>query len=293
MFIKFDKPTSLEEVRKLYNGNVKFVTSTETYPNVEGIEFSIDPRYIFKRKIVSPKVTKKVNKILKTYNAKIETLWSTAFQSMKESIRNLNKVEKIEITDEQKATTFAIIGALKDGLQEEATNQFIEAYKLGKIRGQVLSDQEIDDELDDEDQKNVDDRLAENEEYLAAFSNDLQNDLDRLYMEGPFDSYEELDALMTRQVEKPKKSRALMYAMAALGLVALGMVIALKQADPELGEIKIHGGYWTVHPDEGKGGEICEGCQENEGKWFTLDEFQDAYQKQNCLTRCRCDLDSV
>jgi hypothetical protein len=293
MIIKFDKPVSLEEIHKLYNDNVKFITSTETYPAVDSIEFDIDPRYIFKRKLVSPKVTKKANKILKAYNTKIETLWSTAFQSVKESIRNLNKAEKIDITDEQKATTFAIIGALKDGLQEEATNQFTEAYKLGKIRGQVLSDQEIDDELDDEDQKNVDDRLAENEEYLAVFSNDLQNDLDRLYMEGPFDSYEELDDLMTQEVEKPKKSRALMYAMAALGLVVLGMIRSLKQADPELGEVKIRGGYWTVHPDEGQGGEICAGCRKNSGKWFTLAEFEKAYQNQNCLTHCRCDLDTV
>jgi hypothetical protein len=293
MIIKFDKPISLEEVHKLYNNNVKFITSTKTYPAVEGIEFNIDPRYIFKRKLVSPKVTKKANKILKSYNTKIETLWNTAFQSMRESIRHLNKAEKVDITEEQKNTTFKIIDALKDGLQEEASNHFDEAYKLGKIRGQVLSDQEVDDELDDDDQENVDKKLEENEEYLVAFSKDLKADLDKLYLEGPFDSYEELNTLMTQKIEEPKKSRALMYGMAALGLLALGMITALKQADPKRGELKIQGGYWTIHPDEGKGGEVCPGCSENSGKWFTLAEFEKAYHNQDCLTHCRCDLDTL
>ena len=52
------------------------------------------------------------------------------------------------------------------------------------------------------------------------------------------------------------------------------------------------GGYWTPHPAEGMGGEICPGCEENIGKFFTWNEFDTEYQSNNCLTNCRCDLDT-
>jgi len=53
MILKFDNPMTLEEARELYNDNVKFITSIESYPNISSIEFDHDPRDIFKRKLIA------------------------------------------------------------------------------------------------------------------------------------------------------------------------------------------------------------------------------------------------
>ena len=75
MILKFDKPINIKDARQQYNNRVKFITTTEDYPNVTAIEFDSDPRYIFKRKIVAPRVTRKSNKIIDKYNKKIDLIY--------------------------------------------------------------------------------------------------------------------------------------------------------------------------------------------------------------------------
>ena len=83
-----------------------------------------------------------------------------------------------------------------------------------------------------------------------------------------------------------------MYPLAILGLITAGVVYSIVKFREQFPDAAPAGGYWTPHPDEGQGGEICTGCDSNIGKFFTWEEFEREYQSNDCLTRCRCDLDT-
>jgi len=252
MILKFDKPLSIEKAREHYNNNVQFITSTVDYPNVTAVEFKGDPRFIFKRKIVAPKVTKKSNKIVGKYNKNIKRLWNGTFNNIIESIKLLSKQEQFFINKEQKDTANKLINNMKEGLSDEARKRFKEAYKLGKLRGQILSNQELDDDLTKDDEKFIQNKLDENEAYLAQFSEDIQSDFDKiLILDKPYESFVEIEELVKENIQEPKEARASMYSMAALALITAGMVKALDEADPELGEIRHRDGIWTLHPENG------------------------------------------
>jgi len=290
MIIKFDKPILLEKARETYSDCVKFITTTESYPNVFGVEFDCNPRLIFKKDTISPKVTKQINKIIKRYENKITRNWNRSFKTIKSILTSsVEKQESFIILDEQKQKALSEVDSLYDDFETSAEKPYTDAFKLGKMRGQVLSDQEIDDTLMDEDNEEIKNYLLENKEYLSRFGEDTKKDLIAL-MDLPYEDQTQLEAALETKVQKPKKARALLYAMAVLGLLVAGTIVALKQAKEERGERVIRGGVWTSHPDEGMGGEVCEGCLDNIGKWFDLDDFWDEYQNNNCLNRCRCDL---
>lgn len=292
MILKFNTPISLNKARGYYNNNVQFITSTMDYPNITAVEFKGDPRFIFKRKIIAPKVSKKSNKIVGKYNKSIKRLWNGTFNTIIESIKVLSKQEKIIINIQQKDAATKLLNNMKTNLSKEARKRFLEAYRLGKLRGQILSNQELDDELNKEDEKIIQDRLDQNEVYLAAFTDDIQTDMDKiLIIDEPYDSIAEIEELVKENIQEPKEARASMYSMAALALVTAGMVKALDEADPELGEIIHRDGIWTLHPDENAGGEVCDGCLKNSGKRFSIQEFDQEYHTNDCLTNCRCDLD--
>lgn len=288
MILKFDKPIELEKARELYNDNVKFITSTGLDSKVEGIEFDTIAN-IEKRKIIAPKVSQKREKIVEAYKTKIDRIWNRVFNKLKADLRE-EAIEK-EVSISAKKRRLIAKGRFKELrrlMTEEAKKKFTEAYKLGKLRGQILTNQEIDDDLTAQDEKEVDKRVEGNIGYLIAFSNDLQKDVDTILLE-PFETYDEIDDAITQKVQEAKRSRMHMYALAALGLVAVGMAVAMKKAEPEF---RIEGGYWTIHPSEGLGGPVCQGCSQNSGQWMTVTKFLREYQDQDCITNCRCDLDT-
>ena len=290
MKLYFDKPTTLEKAREIYTDDVKFITSTESYPSIVAIEFPEDiHKRIHKKKRISPKVTKMANKIIERYQNKINVIWKNRFKEIKQALRTTEKAA----TSEQRKQVKKILALLQNDLVEEATDRFEDAFKLGKLRGQIISNQEIDfNSISDEEQKLIDKRMQENISYVEAFAVDIGASVQKV-LEEPFDTLDELDDAITEKVEEPKKSRMNMYPLAILGLVTAGAIYVIKKFRDEFPDLAPSGGYWTPHPDEGLGGEICTGCESNIGKFFTWAEFDREYQANDCLTRCRCDLDTI
>jgi len=288
MILKFDKPMDIQEARLHYNDSVTFITSPEAYPDVSAIEFTGDPKLIFKRDALEPKVNKKVNKVIVAYERKIARLWKRSFKDIKEAIKGVAKAETYKASDEEKANAHEAVAGLLVSMADAAEKPFKTAYEIGKMRGQVISGQEIDTDLTPEDDEEIEGQLSENAEYLTGFGNDLNEGLDEVLNQeytGDAKLFEALDA-----EQAAFTSRLKMYAAVIASIVVYGTIASLKEAIPEAGHRQIKGGIWTVHPDENKGGEVCDGCEEHSGRWFTLDEFHDEYRNQNCLTRCRCDL---
>jgi hypothetical protein len=288
MILKFDKPIDIREARLHYNDSVTFITSSETYPNISAIEFDGDPKLIFKRDALEPKVTKKVNKVITAYERKIARVWKHSLKEIKDALQGVSKAEGYKASDEQKANVHEAVAGLLVSMADAAEKPYYAAYETGKMRGQVISGQEIDTDTTPEDDTEIESLLSENAEYLTGFGNDINEDLDET-LDQEYQTHDQLmEAIDNRATAT--LSRLKMYAAAIVGAVVLGTISALKAAKPAEGHRRITGGIWTVHPSEGKGGEVCDGCEENSGRWFTLDEFLDAYGNQNCLSRCRCDL---
>ena len=290
MILKFDKPISLEDARNKFNDNVKFITSSEDYPNIGAIEFNVDSSNIFKRKAIDPKITKQSKKIENRYARRVIRLWNSTFRQIIDIVTNPKKQEEIKVDDEQKTLVYNLLADFKTQMSDTAEKPFMDAFKLGKIRGQVISGQEMDDDLTSEDEQIVQDELDANNNYLDGFEGDLKSDLN-IIMGESYTSYDELKDKINSKLKDPKKTRALLYTAAIGGLAVAGMVHALKQAKVEEGHFKPKFGYWRIHPTEGKGGEVCPGCLENEGKLFSLDEFQKEFGHNDCLSNCRCDLE--
>ncbi len=289
MILKFDSPITIQEARFRYNDSVSFISSPDSYPQVQAIEFQGDPKLIFKRDAIEPKITKKLNRIIAAYERKITRIWNRAFKDIKEHVQVMAKDAAVSVAEEQKNRVHDTVTSLVVGLSEAAEKPYYEAFEIGKLRGQVISGQEIDADATPENETEVDELLDANSKYLSGFGNDITDSLDDVLGQ----SYPTHDALLEaidNSVKTPKFSRALMYAAAILGAAVAGTLGALKEAKPEQGHRVMKGGIWVLHPDEGKGGEVCSGCEENSGRWFTLDDFRAEYRTNECLTRCRCDL---
>lgn len=288
MILKFDRPITIQEARLQYNDSVSFLTSSSSYPHVSAIEFDGDPKLIFKRDALEPKITKKLGKIIKGYEKKLARLWKHSVKEIKGSLQGVAKAEDYQISDEEKDNVHEEVAGLLVSMADAAEKPYKEAYKTGKMRGQVLSNQDVDSDLTSEDDTEIEDLLDKNSQYLTGLGNDLTDDLDSVMgMDYPTRdaALEAIDAQAAKTWNRIK-----MYAAAIVGVAVVATVLSLKEAVPEMGHRKITGGIWTIHPDEGKGGEVCDGCEANSGRWFTLDEFMDAYGFQNCLSNCRCDL---
>ena len=289
MILKFDRPLDIQEARTIYNDRVTFITSSDEYPKVSAIEFTGDPKLIFKRDALEPKITKKLNKIIKAYEKKITRIWNRSFKEVKEAVVIVHKDETFKVSKEQKIQAHEAIAGLITSMADAAEKPYRTAYETGKMRGQILSGQEIDPEITDSDEIDLQDLLDSNAKYLSKFGNDIGDDLDEL-LDAEYGSPKELSNAIDTKVKGISFSRALMYAAAIVGAAVMGTINTLKQAKPSEGHRVIGGGIWTPHQDEGLGGEICNGCEANSGKWFSLDEFLVEYGNQNCLSRCRCDL---
>ncbi len=289
MIIKFDKPMILKKAREIYTDNVSFITTTKSYPNIVAIEFPEElQKRIHKKRRLSPKVTKMANKIIEKYQRKIDKIWKKRFAEIKQAVRTTKKAA----TPAQREQVKKILELLRNDLVEEATDRFEEGFKLGKLRGQIITNQELDfNTISGAEQKLIDKRMEENIAYVEAFADDIGASVQKV-LEEPFDTLLDLEDAITEKVEEPKKARMNMYPLAILGLITAGAIYVITKLRDQFPDAASPGGYWTSHPDEGLGGEICDGCDANIGKFFTWEEFEKAYQNQDCLNNCRCDLDT-
>jgi hypothetical protein len=197
------------------------------------------------------------------------------------------KLEKqVPEGDEEKKRKAKVTRVLKDlsrtfGLVAPAFLE--EAFRVGKERGQGLTGQPLDDEISESDREDL---LEIIEEHTDYFNNFITEDLREALLESIEGDYPTEDDYFEsiEQVMDSNQSRLLMYALTALTAFASGFVSAAKEADPDVGEILYEGGFWRTYRDD----RVCSGCEENDGKWMTLEEFLHEYQTNECLTNCRC-----
>ena len=304
MILKFDRPLDIQEARTVYNDTVKFITSSESYPQVSAIEFDGDPQYIFKRQLLSPKVNLQMDKLMSSYQKKIAKQWLLMMKQFRRSVENNPDRAIKAITKELDIR----LSTFRDKMTSMAKQMFTRAFKLGKIRAQVMSHQEFDDTITPSNKKRIQQLLDTNEKYLVRLCDDTKTKFLKKLKDSQVKKFEDNDIQknfddlifsevfpfgggdLVTAIAEVLLSRVISYGFELLKAKIFGEAEALKEADESEGEIEVKGGIWTLHPMEGLGGEVCEGCEANSGRWFTIDEFLDEYGQQNCLNHCRCDL---
>ncbi len=193
------------------------------------------------------------------------------------------------------------IDKMRRELEREAKKSFAEVYRIGKERAQVLTDQELDNTLTARDRKELKRKDEWNKEFVGGLTDDLWEEYELILGRRFDDPQELLDAIVG--AEKKEKRRLPLFA-AAVGsvLLAAGTTAAARavREDPETGEITpdpipdpedgmpigtaFDGGIWHTRHDN----RVCPGCEENDAKWMTHEQFQDEAGTNQCLTRCRC-----
>jgi len=191
---------------------------------------------------------------------------------------------------------------MKEELKGAAKPLFEDAYKLGKQRGQIMTDQEISDDLSDVDREILEEKENWNELFLAVLVGDAFSDYEKA-LEAEYESPEKL--FQAVEEAHNKESYRLPKFAAALGsvLLAAGTGQAIKdvqEIDPETGEptgepkldretglpvgVVLMGGYWHTRHDDG----VCEGCENNDAKWMTITQFRMEAGTNQCRSNCRC-----
>ena len=247
------------------------------------------------------KITGNFNNYKEGYKSSLRGAWHASQETEK---GGPDKVEKIEKADEQededtkkkRAIIAGILATMGSALAANALDFYKKAYFLGKERGVSISGQDFTRALKENELKRIEGLTDKNKTYLDGFMKDLEDKyVDALQRE--YQSQEAMDAEIKR-ITEAHESRLAMYAYAALGALALGFtagiregreaeVDALPPGAPEPPEIT--GMIWvTAHDDS-----VCPGCADNDGKFFTMDEFEAEYQNNECLVRCRCAETSV
>lgn len=336
MRLVLDEPQPIESLRKVYNDHVTFVTSTSSWPLVSEIQFKGDYQSTLRKRQVPVKVGKRVDREITKYEKKLKKVWDyyqtrinriIRFEDIKlirELLRsNKDTVEKRELTlarvlrerspqrrfilrqkflQQNKARLIqSQLDEMKQELQRVSRPAFKTVFKLGKIRGQIQSDQELDDRLTVHDRR----LLSEKEEWNSKFLNNLTGDSWNHYEGLLAMKFDEPDELINalEEVEKKERSRLPLFAAAiASVLLAAGTARAARDVttDPKTGEeqeeaildeetgipvgIAYKGGLWHTRHDN----RVCPGCEGNDGKWMTNNDFQAEAGTNECLTRCRC-----
>jgi hypothetical protein len=332
MRVILDTPTPIEKLRKTYNDKVTFITTTQDYPLITEIEMLGNYLGGMRKRLVPVRVGKKVDKLIARYAKRLNRIWN---QYQKELVNTLsleglkklapeNEVEKADaptlaqVLSETDPTRQQVLHMkylkarreklikpkleqMKQELQRAAKPMFESAYLLGKERGQILTQQEMDDDLNDEDEELLAEKEDTNEEFVAILVADTYDDYEEA-LGGEYETEAELMAGL-RDAHKSQQTRLGSFA-ATLGaaLLAAGMSQAIRdiqevdadgeptgevKTDPEtgepLGEV-VEGGYWHTRTDE----RVCEGCEGNDGAWMTLEDFQEEANTNECLSNCRC-----
>lgn len=195
-------------------------------------------------------------------------------------------------TKKKRAVIAAVLAGLGASLADNALGYYKQAYLLGKERGLSISGEDFKAALTDDEVKRIAGLTEENRAYLDNFMADLE---DR-YVKALQTEYQSREAMedAIRRITQSQESRLGMYAFAALGALALGFTGGVAEGGGVARQAAIDSGVeppdevtgmiWvTAHDDM-----VCAGCADNDGKFFTMDEFEGEYQNNECLVRCRC-----
>lgn len=192
--------------------------------------------------------------------------------------------EENKDSSERKTAIATIVAGLGASLAGTALDYYRQAYLLGKERGISISGQDFRAAVSEEASKRIQNFSDGNKEYLNGFMENLNdkfnNTIDQEY------ATKEAEAEAIKRVAAGAEARLALYVTAILGAFAFGMTDGIKEGEEEKepGEAEVTGIIWITQHDES----VCPGCTENDGKFFTLDEFDSEYQQNECLTRCRC-----
>ena len=286
--VYLEKPVSLYELKKTYSDDVEFISDIATYPMVTGIVFEGPLHKAIKDKLHSKDMTKKINRLLELYKRRLFRQWDG---HVEELLHKLNLPEVIHKADEEnkdsdtrKAVIATIIASLGLSLSDSALDFYRKAYLLGKERGISISGEEFRAAINDEAANKLSNLADTNRDYLDGFMKDL-NDKFNDTIDQDYASKEEA-AKAIEQVAAGAEARLALYVTAILGALSFGITDGIRegQEEKEPGEPEVTGIIWATNHDDA----VCEGCAANDGTFFTLEEFENEYQHNECLTRCRC-----
>ena len=193
------------------------------------------------------------------------------------------------------------IDKLEKELAREAKKSFSRVFMIGKERAQVLTGQQLDDRLTARDRKELKRKDKWNKEFVGGLTADLWQEYEDI-LGKEFDDPEKLLAAIEGAEKKEKRRLPLFAAAVGSVLLAAGTTAAARavREDPETGEISpdpipdpddgmpigtaFDGGVWHTRHDN----RVCPGCESNDNKWMTHEQFQEEAGTNQCLTRCRC-----
>lgn len=288
MRVVLDRPQTIHKLRKIYNDKVTFITSVQDYPFVKVIEFDGDYNGSLKKRRVPVRVSRRVSREIQAYGNELTSVWDKTHNRISGIVRTVKDPKKRQSMVREE------LSSLRDKLQGTSKKSFEDMYKLGKIRGQILSDQEFDDDLNTYDRKVLVDRAEWNKRYIDRLTDDLWIAYVPILEREARTDQDVGDAVkQVKDVESKQRRRLPLFA-AAVGSVLLGAgtVAASKKSKDEPTEDEddfeifepVEGGYWHTRHDN----RVCPGCEELDGKWLTMEEFQAEVGTNQCLTRCRC-----
>ncbi len=339
MRIILDEPTSIDKLRKVYNDKVTFVTTVKSYPLVKEIIISGDYQGGLKKRRVPVRVGKKIDRAIAAYQEKLVAIWEKHQNKIRELVgfddrETIEDVEKSIIAegDVEKAARVTLaqvnqerdsqkrfilrqryleqnknkllkpeLDKMKRELEREAKKSFSQVFRIGKERAQVLTDQELDDNLTTRDKIELKRKDKWNKEFVEGLTDDLWEEYEAI-LGKQFDNPQDLLDAIAGADKKEKRRLPLFAAAVGSVLLAAGTTAAARavREDPETGETRpdpipdpedgmpigtaFDGGVWHTRHDN----RVCPGCEENDSKWMTHEQFQDEAGTNQCLTRCRC-----
>lgn len=207
------------------------------------------------------------------------------FEKADETVRE----ETTEDKEKKKKIIETILAGLAISLGATALNVYKQAYLLGKERGVSISGEDFTRIISEEDNQKLLNLVNNNQEYLNNFMQDLNEN----YTKAISNEYtsKEAEEHALANVMTSAESRLGLYALAALGALGLGFTTGIKESNDQLpeDEDEVTGLIWVTNHDD----LVCDGCADNDGKFFTFEEFDEEYQNNECLVRCRCAETSV
>lgn len=294
----FEKPVDIYSLRKTYRDGVEFVTDTETYPMAVGIRYEGPLNKAIKGKLAGKSVKAKADRLVELYKRRLFRVWDDHTGDLVGKIASAG-MGKDEEADKRKkrrviSEALGVLGALLAG---SAMDFYRRAYMLGKDRGVSISGKDVKEVLSDSESQKLLGLTEKNKKYLDNFMRELEDK----YVEAVQREYEDDTAREEeiRRITQANEARLSLYANAALGALAAGLVSgilegrqAVRDEAEEIGvplPPEITGIVWVTARDEA----VCPGCADNDGKFFTMDEFLAEYQSNECLVKCRCAETSV
>ena len=297
-------PVSIHELRKTYDDSVDFVTEVGIYPNVTAIAFDGMLSKAIRGKTTLKSIKPRVDRLLELYKRRLFRFWDDHTESLVDTVvsAGMQKDEEGD-TKKKRAVIAAALAGLGVSLAGNALDYYKRAYLLGKERGVSISGKDFRAAITEEANKKLRGLTADNNEYLKNFMKDLEDK----YVEAAQKEYASAEAAKeeARRIAQAHEARLAMYAFAALAALAIGMTDGIKESQPapkeptDAGPTEepsvavqaevITGIVWVTSHDDA----VCAGCADNDGKFFTFDEFEAEYQQNECLVRCRCAETSV